>query len=239
MIQLALREGWAQPGLELDIIAIPGRVQPEMRVTEGRIYPASNLKNMRSNVESVISDGLDLAAYQAVWLVGFGLSGPGMGMIADRSHSFTRACHGLAADGSLAGLHVPQVSRQVMTEILALDINRSGFLPLMRKLTKQAGPALRVVTRPRPSALLLTVAQAELQALYGDHVEAALESYFALHDEVVARLIGTSAPILWQDPSTLAGSFTAEAFTKHDDETHMNSAYGRLVLDQLAASMQA
>ncbi len=44
MVQLALREGWTHPGLELDIIVIPGRTQPEMRVIEGRIYPAGNLK---------------------------------------------------------------------------------------------------------------------------------------------------------------------------------------------------
>ena len=236
--QLALREGWSQPGLELDIIVIPGRVQPVMRVAEGRIYPTGNPKQMRSNVETVRSNGLDLGAYQAVWLVGFGLSGPSSLTLADGSHAFARACHGIGADGLGEGCAVSQVSRRVMAEILAHDISSGGFLPLMQSLTKQGGLALRVVPRPRPSARLLTTAQAELQALYGDQAEAALGPYFALHDEVMARLVGTTAPILWQDPSTIAASFTAEPFTQPADVTHMNGAYGRLVLDQLVASMQ-
>lgn len=234
VLQLALREGWSQPGLDLDIVVIPGRTQPEMRLAEGRIYPAGNLKHMRSNVEDLRSNGLDLAAYQAVWLVGFGLNGPSTLTLADGSHAFSRACHGISVDG----LAVPQVSRQVMAGILAHDISGSGFLPVMQSLTGQPDLALRVVLRPRPSVRLLTAAQAELQALYGDQAETALGIYFALHDEVVATLVGTRAPVLWQSPQTMDGLFTAEPFTQPADVTHMNSGYGRLVLDQLAESMQ-
>ncbi len=234
VLQLALREGWSQPGLDLDIVVIPGRTQPEMRLAEGRIYPAGNLKHMRSNVEDLRSNGLDLGAYQAVWLVGFGSIAPSPLTLADGSSTFARACNGIRADG----IAVPQVSKQVMAGILAHDISKSGFLPLMQNLTGQPDLALRVVPRPRPSVRLLTAAQAELQALYGDQAETALGIYFALHDEVVATLIGTRAPVLWQRPQTMDGLFTAKPFTQPGDVTHMNGSYGRLVLDQLAASMQ-
>lgn len=230
--QMALRTGWSYPGLDIDIVVVPGRKQPQMRLDGHRIYPFGNLDKLRSNLEGVPDKGLDLTAYQAIWLVGFGLNGPSADEISEGSHVFTRASHVVGSP------FVPRVSGQVMRELVALDLQDTGFMSVLRDLAAWAVLPLRVVPRPRPSSALLRRSEAGLQNLYGDHVQAALGGYFGLHDEVIASSVGSKAKILWQPPETLEGLFTADRFMRDHDPTHMTGDYGRRILDQLVQSMK-
>lgn len=228
-LQLALREGWSRPGLDIDILVIPGRRQPEMRRTGDLLFPSGNPKHIRSNFDQAKTTGFDIRDYQAIWLIGFGLNGPNTGTLADRSHTFARANHLLGQPQ----MTIPRVSRGVMKQMIAADIQATGFLPLIATLREYSAVEIYVVPRPRLSVKIFKEAEGELQALFGDHAVEALAAFLPLHDEVVAEIIPAGIPILWQDPSTQVGLFTAPRFNLLNDFTHMNRDYGALVLDSL------
>lgn len=227
----AIRDGWTHDGISIDVVVIPGRDQPKMKLDGDKILTRGNPKNLRSNIDDFSQVGVDLKNYDAVWWVGTGL-GMNISEIKDGWHPFIRASHVISDEAGTAS----RVSRKTMRDIVSNSLLEISSLLLLRELSERTDISLRIVPRPRPSSAILRSLSAELEAAYGDQSESALIAFLALLNELIEIKFSHIAPIVWQSLETLDGHFTAASFSISGDFNHMNANYGQVVLDQLVAS---
>jgi len=217
----AIRSAWAEGSSPLtahhvDFFAV---ARGDPAVAAGHLVVSG-----AATVHSTVGDRLDLSAYDAILV-------SAVGNFAVRNQH----PHPLLAM-ALPQWHctLPKVSASVFRRCVRHGLGEFAWVSLALQIAEAARGRTYLQPWPLPAPDVAADPDWKLGKLHGSGVAGVLSTYFKVQDEELRDMLGSRGEVLpYPRQEWLDGGFTPAEFGTRDP-WHMNAAYGRIVLQQLA-----
>jgi hypothetical protein len=188
-------------------------------------------------------DEIDLQPFDTIVLNALGCASASNAMMAKPGNPLTAvACSGWGYDASRVRPEVQLASKAVFEATIEAWVRDNALTRLAFHLAETTPARLFLVPRPAPNRSVLSDPDWTLRRWYGDRTPGVWLDYFrAQHKalQAVAANLGQRAVLVdYPVASALEEGFMDGSFC-NPDPFHANSAYGALIVDQIAERMAA
>lgn len=223
-------------GAHIDFFVMPGGSGPHLHAEANRLLPAPSKKEKTfTTIPGAVSDGLDLGAFDAVLISAAGLPSHRNG---DPGHILNQLALASLVQGQTTNRQ--PVSEHVMASAMESALQASPNFEAIGLVRSVFAGRLIIQVCPLPTRAIAAYKVAgergsDLTSQYGDRVWPFLSWYYRQQVSIIracAEPLG--AHIIAPDDSFLEAGQTPSRYGT-PDPWHMNTAYGRLMLQQALA----
>lgn len=239
---VALRSLWKDEELSFEVYAIPGKGQPDLKVRNGRFFPAHRRYELRTTLESAKTDGLDLNEFDAILVSAVGMRGCNNQNLSAHVHplGFARCFDW----DCVAPESAPQpVSRALMRDIVTEMLPQCGPFQFCLNAVKLYQGPIFVQPTPRPAARILKDPEWALNKLYGGAARDVHSDFTIMSEEISKAALEKIAPSIkylgFPDGTETEESFTLDGLSRGNDIWHMHADYGAQVLAQVRDALKS
>lgn len=236
-LRMAVRKGWERPGFAFSFMTLSGRLQPRFRF-EGTVAFAPKPENLMTDIEGAKTEGVDISRYNAVLLSAWGLPN-GFEVFSGKTHPLAEARCTSWPDAIETPL--PPISRALMGELIADRLRAQHAYETLQTLAGIFDGPIFVQPKPKPPENIFHDPEWMIVQRYGDAAEDVMADFVAIQEDVSLAILRSISPDIVMlpfppsEPHSLPDLYNASK----TDGWHKNSAYGGLVLDQLAEALSA
>lgn len=227
-------------GAHIDFFVMPGGSGPHLHAEGNRLFSAPAMKDkVLSTLPGAVADGLDLGAFDAVLISAAGLPSHRNG---DPSHILNQLALGSLVHDRNADLQL--VSESVMTRAMESALHASANLEAIRLVRSVFPGRILIQLSPLPTRAIAAYKVtgergSNLAARYGDRVWSFLSWYYRRQIDIISAFAEAArASAIPPDETFIEAGFTPSRYGS-PDPWHMNTAYGRLILQQALAELSS
>lgn len=230
----AIRSGYSiKSALDVDFYAVLGGGGPNVNLEGGRVYPKNQNAIVHSTIEDVQDEGLDLSGYDYIVFCSLGFSA-----VRDANKGNPLLYYLLAEFAKPGSADIRPVSRAVLGQVMRRFFYNQPAIKTLSMLKSQLGA--QILCAPFPIPVVSELQEGDpLRRFYGASVADFTMWYSEFQSELVREF--TDAQDInyldYPEPTWVGAGSTPKEYVSPTDAWHMNSAYGRLVLDQVAAAL--
>lgn len=225
-------------GVSVDFFVMPGGTGPHLYKESASLFPDPLKKDkVFSTISGAITDGLNLASFDAVMLCAAGLPSHRNG---DPDHILSRLALGSVVHAPAWGRQI--VSEAVMASAMESALHASPNFASIRLIRSVFSGPLIVQVCPLPTRALAAYKPegekgSNLAMLYGDRVWSFLSWYYRGQVRLISAFADSlGASMIPPEDGFLDAGFTPGKYGT-PDPWHMNTAYGRLILKRALAAL--
>lgn len=221
---------------KLDFYSIQGGNEPNVKIIDGRIFPAKPTERLYTTLGSAETDGLDLSPYDFILFTSLGY-----GPIRERYPQNLLRKVALVEHRQPGATETIPVSRGFLENAMRVVFSRKPGLAAIRQLRSIfRGP---MFCAPLPLPVMSRIGEDHpLRRTYGPEAETFITWFASIQLKLIHEALGDLDPeitiLKHPDPAWLAaGALPAEYISANGDTWHANGRYGTLVLEQVCAAL--